>query len=135
MLGYEPFDIAQRIYENNIDPLVVIKKYIWALFNHEDLMLINQIPAKYREFFRKFWPMIWTNDPLRNLILSTKFYRYRIAPLLNCENLSQCLLLSFENVVHLEVFDRMEPSVATQEIIECFVRKKREIDDSMEMDE
>lgn len=66
MLGSDPGKTANAIYEKGADPLTVIKKYMWGLFNHPSLKLINAIPATHRNFFKKNFPAVWTNDPQRD---------------------------------------------------------------------
>jgi hypothetical protein len=123
MIGEDPFKIAQTISSRKIDPLVVIKRYIWSLFNYKDLRLIDQIPGKYRNFFEYHWSAIWSNDPIRAFVPNTFFRRYKI-PLDSCQDLTQCLKLSYEqiNVINEQNLTPLTPS--TIELMECARTKK-----------
>jgi len=123
MLELEPFQIAKVIYENRIDPLTVIKRYIWGLFTHPKLRLIDQIPEQYRDFFREHWPVIWTNDPFRDLYPYTTFFKYRL-PVETCDDLSKCISLSYSPLIRLNVDDRIAPTEKTEKTIRCFMSKK-----------
>lgn len=123
MLGKEPFVVAREIFQRQVDPLTVIKRYIWALFNFEELRFIDQIPYKYRAFFAYHWPVIWTNDPLRKLKFNTVFVRY-VIPLDTCQDISDCAFLSYEQ---LKVLTTQEITFATpesQKLIDCRKKKK-----------
>lgn len=123
MIGQEPYDVAKDIYLKGIDPLIVIKRYIWSLFNHEKLRLIDQIPEKYQEFFVHHWPVIWSNDPLRMLIPNAFFNRYAI-PLSQCKNLTDCVVNSYSNFETINAGDMTPLTSETYELIECARRKK-----------
>lgn len=132
MLGLDPLAIAEEILKNRIDPLIVIKRYIWAIFNYRDLQLINDIDERYREFFSHHWSFIWTNDPLRTFNVSTAFYKYRIPGLRTYDNLDDCFLKSYENFGLLEVLEPISPTRKSEETMRCFIRKNKEVDNSDE---
>lgn len=96
MAGLEPFDIAAALLQKRIDPLIVIKRYIWSLFTHKNLRLIDEIDKKYTEFFTHHWKFIWSNDFLREFRPNTTFNRYLI-PMPECEDLRDCILNSYQN--------------------------------------
>ena len=124
MTGRDPYDVAVKIQNLHVDPLIVIKRYIWALFNYKDLMLINYIPEKYRDFFRQHFPVVWTNDPLRTLKRNTHFYRYRF-PIAECNNLDRCIALSSDELKVINVEDKTRPTPESEELIKCLLATKR----------
>jgi len=73
IIDKDPVDIINTISEKKIDPLIVIKKYIWSLL--ECIDLFTYIPDKYRDFFAYNFPCIWTNGYHS---LSLHFNRYRV---------------------------------------------------------
>lgn len=123
MLNKDPYEIALKILERNVDPLTVIKRYIWGLFNFKSLNLISQIPEKHRAFFRYHWPVIWTNDPLRSLVKNDFFRRY-VIPLDVCQDLSSCAVLSYEELKIITEQNLTSPTPQSIELIECAKRKK-----------
>lgn len=123
MIGEDPSGIAKIIAQRNVDPLTVIKRYTWALFNYKDLRLIDEIPAKYREFFERHWPAIWSNDPLRKFIPNTFFTRYEV-PMDTCQNLTYCIFLSYGQLKVINVQNLTPLTPESRELIECARRKK-----------
>ena len=80
MMGIDPMKSAKEILEFKMDPLVVIKRYIWFIF-HQDLdgkKLIDEIPRNYRRFFDHHFRSIWTNDPMRTFQVNYDFNRYDV---------------------------------------------------------
>lgn len=123
MIGQDPYNIAQFIYGYRIDPLTVIKRYIWSLFNYKDLKLIDQIQIKYRAFFEYHWPAIWSNDPLRFLVKNTVFRRYTV-PLDTCQDLNECINLSYQQLKVISEQNLTPLTEKSEELIECSRRKK-----------
>ena len=92
MMGMDPIRSAEEIWRNKVDPLIVIKKYIWAVFHLqlEDRRLVDQIDRRYRKFFNKHFPGIWTNDIGRTLEINFDFQTYTI-PMKTCKTINECL--------------------------------------------
>lgn len=122
MIGKSPFDIANLIETRRVDPLTVIKRYIWSLFNFKGLKFIDEIPDKYREFFSYHWPVVWSNDPTRKLVKNTFFQRYTI-PLDACRDPTECVSLSYEKLIEIHIEERTPLTKVSKELIAC-TRKK-----------
>jgi hypothetical protein len=123
MIGKEPYEVAKLIEERRVDPLTVIKRYIWALFNYKGLKLVNQIPDEYRAFFAYHWPAIWSNDPTRQYVRNVFFRRY-IVPLDTCNDLTTCINLSYEQLKVINEQNLTPVTASSKELIECARRKK-----------
>lgn len=96
--GLDICKTAKEIREKKVDPLVVIKRYIWALFhlNLNGTILANEIPAKHRRFFNHNFLAIWTNDPERSFIRNDTFNRYSI-PGQKAKTNDDCLTISLRS--------------------------------------
>lgn len=96
MMGLDPLDSAKEMIETQkTDPLIIIKRYIWAIFHLqlEGGRLIDQIDPKYKKFFEKHFPAIWSNDPEWSLKINFDFQRYKIG-LATTKTINECLALS-----------------------------------------
>lgn len=118
MLNMEPHNVAIKIRERGVDPLTVIKRYSWALFNFPALNFIEQIPKRYQNFFKYHWPSIWSNDPLRKFVPNLFFSRYSI-PLDFCQDISSCAHLSYGELKVITEQNRMKLTEQTNEVINC----------------
>ena len=96
-----PQNAILSLYDRQIDPLIIIKRYIWALFYCPELSLIKKIPLKYRKFFEKNFPAIWTNDIMRKFMFSPAFltyHRYQLdSDFEKPENFDAILKFTFKN--------------------------------------
>lgn len=117
--GIDIFDSAEEIFKNHVDPLVVIKRYMWALI-HLDLdgeVLVDQIPRKYRTFFDRNFLAIWTNDPERSFESEGKFNRYRI-PEPIAKTVDECLTESLRS----EKLEWVDPTTKTDAMNKCGIK-------------
>lgn len=80
--------ILIHIAENNIDPLVVIKRYGYTLLQATNLM--NKIPKKYRNFFHHHFPTIWSNGKQSKLNFKREAIGYR-----KVGSMDECLSYSY----------------------------------------
>lgn len=71
-------DSVNRIYDQHIDPLVVIKRYIWCLLLNPAINLISYIKKNLRPFLEAHFLYIWTDDLYREGSTSPIFRLYRI---------------------------------------------------------
>lgn len=100
LVGKDPFESIKNIHKYNLDPLIVIKRYIWGLFTTPELKLIDKIPKKYIPFFERHWGNIWTDSPTRKQTLLTPFRAYRVSMPL-CRDVNECLERSLDVDVKL----------------------------------
>lgn len=65
--------VIEYISSDKIDPLIVIKRYIYSVFHvpigpkGSTFRLVDQIPKQYRDFWNLHFQRIWTNDILWSL--------------------------------------------------------------------
>lgn len=108
--GFDVCRVAKELREKKVDPLVVIKRYMWALFhlNLDGTFLINEIPTKHRKFFNHNFLAVWTNDPERIFKLNHTFNRYAI-PGQKAKTIDECLAISLRS----EKLTRLENPTST----------------------
>jgi hypothetical protein len=77
--GRTPEQLAKYAYDKMIDPLVIIKKYIWGLVRLEKL---KKGMGSDAAFYERHFPFVWSNAVGKNMDdkerLSLDFKRYRI---------------------------------------------------------
>lgn len=119
IMGCDVYKSAIDIREKHIDPLVVIKRYIWALFHIDldGLILADQIPPEHRKFFDRNFLRVWTNDPERKFVINENFKLYRI-PTPMAKTVGECLSESLRS----EKLDWVEPTTKTDAMKKCGIK-------------
>jgi hypothetical protein len=126
MTGRSISEIANFIYTQKIDPLIVIKRYMWSLFTSKDLKLIDKIPKRYLDFFKRNFPVVWSNDPVRQMIITTHFERYAF-PVTACPQkggINTCLEASMANLPRLEVQMKTPNTPQVEETVRCMIKNE-----------
>jgi hypothetical protein len=106
VLNIDVASISETLYKNNIDPFIVIKRYIWYIYIY--LNLKDTIKEHFHKdgrffisYFEKHFPCVWTNTTDMSLEskLSLTFNRYEIKSLRSVKkikNIDDCLLFSID---------------------------------------
>lgn len=92
--GLNVSKIADDILSYKVDPLVVIKTYVWQIINlpigPQKKKLRDLIDPELLKFFDTHFSSIWTNDPNRTFNVSLDFKRYKINYPKPAKNIQEC---------------------------------------------
>lgn len=92
ILGYNPVEILAEINKMKVDPLFVIKRYIYSFSQ------LLKWPIKRKKFFNEQFPRIWTNslDPLAPERASETFGLYKLEMPKNSKTVDDVLRSSID---------------------------------------
>lgn len=114
LLGYTLDEIIQHIQKHRIDPLFVIKRYIYGLVK------VLDIPVEEKAYFRAHFPSVWTNAKYADeeAKLVAPFHRYRLE-MKSPNTIRECLEYSLDSTLGVGRENTTPIPESVREIVKC----------------